>query len=90
MGIPQIFEIVDFSLGRVRSDYKICMFCFSAKHASLMRKAKTCGLEMGIMCPNGETYLSPDYFFCELSHSNSNWACWYSTKRSSSSYHWTL
>ena len=47
-------------------DYKIGIFCLSAKHAALRRKSKTGWLGIGIMFPNGVTCLSADLCFSEL------------------------
>jgi hypothetical protein len=72
----------EFRSGRTK-DYTIGMCCFSANHAALR-------LGIGIMCPSGATRLSVDYCFSELALSKSNYVCWSSTKRTSSSSHWKL
>ena len=47
-------------------EYKIGIFCFSAKHAALRRKSKTGWLGIRRMCPSGATCLSADCCFSEL------------------------
>jgi hypothetical protein len=38
-------------------NYKICIFCFSAKHHHSEERAKTGWLGIRIMCPSGATCL---------------------------------
>ena len=57
-------------------DYKIGIFCFSAKHAAL-------GIR--ILCSSGATCLSMDCCFIEQALCKSNSAYWSSIKRTSSS-----
>jgi hypothetical protein len=45
------------------NDYKIGIYCFSAKYAALRRKNKTGWLGIRIMCPSGATCLSEDCCF---------------------------
>ena len=47
-------------------DYKIGIYCFSAKHVALRRRAKTGWFGISIMCPSGTTGLSADCCFSEL------------------------
>ena len=47
-------------------DNKIGICCFSAKNASLIRRAKTGWLGIKIICPSWGTCLSSDYCFSEL------------------------
>ena len=44
-------------------DYKIDIFCLSAKHAALRRMTGLLGI--GIMCPSGDTRISIDCYFSE-------------------------
>jgi hypothetical protein len=53
-----------------RTDYKICIFCFSAKHAALRKKTGWFGSK--IMCLSRATCLSTDWCFSELALYNSN------------------
>ena len=46
-------------------DYKIGIYCFTAKYAALRR---TGWLGIRIMCPNGTTCLPADCCFSELVH----------------------
>ena len=45
-------------------DCKICIFCVSAKHATLRTKTGCLGIR--IICPSGATCLSTDSCFSEL------------------------
>ena len=63
---------------QVKKNNKIGIYCFTAK---------TGQLEIRIMCPSGETYLPTDCCFSELALYKYNWACWTSTKWTSSSFH---
>jgi hypothetical protein len=47
-----------------RTDYKICIFCFSAKHAALRKTTGWFGSR--IMCLSRATCLSTDWCFSEL------------------------
>ena len=51
------------SLSDQSNDYKICICCFSAKHAALREKVKTGWLGCRKMCPGGATCLSVDCCF---------------------------
>ena len=53
-----------------RTDYTICIFCFSAKHAALRKTTGWFGSR--IMCLSRATCLSTDWCFSELALCNSN------------------
>jgi hypothetical protein len=71
-------------------DYNICICCFSAKHAALMRKSKK-WLDRNQNNVSGWSNMSTrGLLFQWASTIKTNSACWSSTKRTSSSSHWKL
>ena len=52
-------------------DYKIGIWCFSAKHTPLQEKEQRL-VRIRIMCPSGATFLPADCCFSELALKKSN------------------
>ena len=71
----------------IPKDYTIGICCFFAKHATKAERTKTDWLGIMIMCPRETTRLSAECCFSELALLKSYYACWSSTKRTSSSSH---
>ena len=72
-------------------DYRIGMCCFSAKHAALRRKSKNrLDRDQDNMSEWGEMSVHGLLFPWAKTIQKSNSACWSSTKRTSSLFHWKL
>ena len=71
-------------------DYKIGIFCFSARHAAYRRKGKNWLARNQDNVSEWSDISIRGLLLQWASTKKSNYACWYSTNWTSSSYHWTL